>query len=120
MLKKRLNSFRYAFQGIGRLFRTQPNARIHLFATVTVVLAGIYFTITTVEWCLVALSIAGVLSAEAFNTAIEDLTDLASPEQHPLAGHAKDLAAGAVLLIAIGAATVGALIFLPKISALLL
>lgn len=115
MLKKRLNSFRYAFQGIGRLFRTQPNAKIHLVATSVVVAGGFYFEISTVEWCLATLAIASVLAAEAFNTAIEDLTDLVSPGQHPLAGHAKDLAAGAVLLVAIGAAVVGVFIFLPKI-----
>ena len=115
MLKNRINSFRYAFQGIARLFRTQANARIHLLATVVVVLAGFYFEISTLEWCCCALSIAAMFSAEAFNTAIEDLTDLVSPDYHPLAGHAKDVAAGAVFLMAIGASVVGALVFLPKI-----
>ena len=115
MLKNRINSLRYAFKGIARLMRTQPNARIHLFATIVVVSAGFCFDISSAEWCCCALSIAAVFAAEAFNTAIEDLTDLVSPEYHPLAGHAKDVAAAAVLLMAIGAAAVGAILFLPKI-----
>ena len=114
MLKKLLNSFHYALTGIGHLFRSQVNAKIHLAASVLVVLAGWYFQISTTEWCLISLAIASVLAAEAFNTALEDLTDLVSPEQNPLAGRAKDGAAGAVLLTATGAAVVGTLIFLPK------
>lgn len=118
MLKKRLNSFRYAFAGLGELLRTQPNARIHLLATCAVLAAGFYFGISKVEWCLAILAIAMVFSAEAFNTAIENLTDLASPNYHPLAGKAKDVAAAAVLIAAIGAAAVGLVIFLPKILGL--
>lgn len=117
MLKKRLNSFRYALAGIAHLFRSQPNAKVHLAAAVGAVGAGFFFEISTTEWCLVVFAIAMVLVAEAFNTAIEELTDLASPDFHPLAGRAKDSAAGAVLLTAIGAAVVGALIFLPKVIA---
>ncbi len=118
MLKKRLNRFRYAFTGIGRLFRSQPNAKIHLAAAVGVLAAGWYFQITATEWCLVVFAVAMVLAAEAFNTAIEELTDLASPDFHPLAGKAKDSAAGAVMLTATGAAIVGAIIFLPKVAGL--
>ena len=118
MLKKRLNSFRYAFQGIKRLFLTQPNAKIHLFAAAMAIALGLYFEISLVEWCIIVFAITSVLAAEAFNTAIEDLTDLVSPEPHPLAGHAKDVAAGAVLITAIGAATLGIIIFLPKIISL--
>jgi len=118
MLKKRLNSFRYAFAGIASLVRSQANAKIHLAATALVIVAGFYFKISLNEWCIVTLTIAAVLAAEAFNTALEHLTDLASPDFHPLAGKAKDVAAGAVLFIAIGAAVVGFLIFLPKIMAL--
>lgn len=119
MLKKRIDSFRYAFKGIGRLVRTQPNAQFHLLAVIGVLIGGLYFGLSTIEWicCVFAMSI--VLSAEAFNTAIEDLTDLVSPDHHPLAGHAKDLAAGAVLITAIGAAIIGCLIFLPKVKVLL-
>ncbi|MCB0522597.1 MAG: diacylglycerol kinase family protein [Lewinellaceae bacterium] len=115
MLKKRLNSFRYAFAGLGELLRSQPNAKIHLVAACAVAAAGFYFEITTTEWCLATFAVAMVFSAEAFNTAIENLTDLASPDYHPLAGKAKDVAAAAVLVAAIGAAAVGLLIFGPRV-----
>lgn len=119
MLKKRLNSFRYAIAGIVGMVGSQANARLHLLAAVLVTVAGCYFDLTRTEWCLVSLSIALVLAAEGFNTALEHLTDLVSPEHHPLAGKAKDVAAGAVLLAALGSAAVGLLVFLPKIMALL-
>lgn len=119
MLKKRIDSFGFAFKGIFDLFRSQPNAKIHLLAAFCVVVAGFYFQISTTEWCLCILSIFGVPAAEAFNTAIEYLTDLVSPDYHVLAGKAKDAAAGAVLLTAIGAALIGILIFLPKILLML-
>jgi diacylglycerol kinase len=119
MLKKRLNSFRYALAGIAELVRSQPNARIHLALAALVLAAGAWLGLSRTEWCLVAFSIAAVLAAEGFNTAIEHLTDLASPSHHPLAGKAKDVAAAAVLLTATGAAAVGLLVFIPKIMALL-
>ncbi len=115
MLNKRLDSFRFALKGIALLFRSQINARIHLAATLLVAGAGLFFRLSGLEWCVIALCIAMVLVAEAFNTALEQLTDLVSPGHHPLAGKAKDLAAGAVLLAALGAAAAGAIIFLPKI-----
>ena len=119
MLKKRLNSFRYAMAGIVSMVGSQVNVKLHLFAAAFVMLAGWYFDLSKTEWCLVALAIAFVLVAEAFNTALEHLTDLVSPGHHPLAGKAKDVAAGAVLLAAIGATAVGLLVFLPKILALI-
>ena len=115
MLKKRLESFKYAFKGIATLFKSEVNARIHLFFTCLVIPMGFYFQVALWEWCLLILCIALVLSAEAVNTAIEKLTDLISPDYHPLAGQAKDVAAAAVLLLAIGAAIIGLLIFVPKI-----
>lgn len=87
--------------------------KIHVATTIVVIASGWFFSITPTEWCLVTLSIVLVLSAEGFNTAIEHLTDLTSPDYHPLAGKAKDVAAGAVLLAAIGAAIVGLIVFLP-------
>ncbi len=114
MIERRLASFRCALNGLGRMFRSQTNARIHLVATGLVIAAGALLRISIAEWCLVTLAIAAVLAAEAFNTALEELTDLVSPGQHPLAGRAKDSAAGAVLVTAIGAAFVGGLVFLPR------
>lgn len=115
MLKKRLESFKYAFKGIASMFASEPNAYIHAAMTLLVIAAGFFFSVSLTEWCLLAIAIAAVLSAEAFNTSIESLTNLVSPEHHPLAGKTKDVAAGAVLLMAIGAAAVGLIIFLPKI-----
>ena len=116
-LKKRTESFQYAFRGIAEMFRSQPNARIHLLAATMVVFAGFYFQISRTEWIALSLCIFVVLSLEAVNTAIEHLTDLVSPGFHPLAGKAKDVAAAAVLLAALGAIVVGAIVFLPKILA---
>ena len=115
MLKKRLLSFKYAFQGLIDLFSTQPNAVFHLFSSIIVIVLGFYLDVSNTEWCLLILCIVLVISAEAFNTSLEYLTDLVSPEHHPLAGKTKDVAAGAVLVIAIGALIIGTIIFLPKI-----
>lgn len=101
--------------GLADLWRSQPNARIHAFAAVVVTLAGFFFKISALEWVAVVLCIAMVVAAEAMNTALEYLTDLVSPDFHPLAGKAKDASAAAVLVLAVGAAIVGGLIFFPKI-----
>lgn len=106
-----LNSFRFALRGTRTLISTQRNARIHLLATVLVLTLGAYLGFTTLEWCLILFAAGSVWVAEAFNTAIEFLVDVVSPEFHPLAGSAKDVAAAAVLISAIGSAIIGALIF---------
>ena len=115
MLKKRLESFKYAFKGIANMFASEPNASIHAIMMILVIIAAVFFSVSLTEWCLLSLSIAAVFCAEAFNTAIETLTNLVSPDHHPLAGKTKDVAAAAVLLMAIGAAIVGLIIFVPKI-----
>lgn len=117
-VKKRARSFRYAFKGLADLFVQQHNARIHAVAAVGVVTAGLYLGLQAWEWCLLALTIGGVLAAELLNTAIEYTIDLVSPEQHPLAGKAKDAAAAAVLVLAIAAVVVGVVIFGPRLWAL--
>lgn len=119
MWKRRLRSFKYAFTGLLDLIKTQPNARIHLLVAIAVVVAGVYFKVSATEWCILILMIALVLVAEAFNTALEYLTDLVSPDYHPLAGKTKDVAAAGVLIFAIAAIIIGMIIFLPKIVALL-
>lgn len=116
MFRKRVNSFRYAFHGIWILVKTQANARIHLLASLLVVFSGYYFEVSLSEWCILILCISMVLAAEAFNTAIETLTDIASPDIQPSAGFIKDVAAAAVLITAIGSAIIGVLIFLPKVN----
>jgi diacylglycerol kinase len=117
--QQRLRSFGYAFQGVATLFRTQPHARIHLLATVLVLGLAVFFGVKTWEWAVLIGCMTLVLAAEAFNTSIEFLTDLVSPEYHPLAGKAKDTAAAAVLLCAFGAAVVGVLVFWPYLAVLL-
>lgn len=118
-LQQRWRSFGYAFQGIATLFRTQAHAWIHLVATVVVIALAYFFGVKTWEWTVLALCITLVLAAEAFNTAIEFLTDLVSPDYHPLAGKAKDTAAAAVLICALGATIVGIIIFAPYLLSLL-
>lgn len=112
-LKKRINSFGYAFKGVFCLLKKEHNAWIHCMAIVIVTLAGLFFGITPIEWCMVILCFGMVLAAEGFNTAIERLVDLVSPDFHPIAGNVKDIAAGAVLICAIASAIIGIIIFVP-------
>ena len=114
-IKKRIQSFGFALKGVATLFKTQPNARIHLMAILLVTVAGFLLKVSITEWCFIVMSFAMVLAAEAFNTAIEFVVDLTSPDYHPLAGKAKDVAAAAVLITAIGAAIIGIIVFLPKL-----
>lgn len=113
-LKKRIDSFRFAFKGLADLFISQPNARIHGVATIIALILGGILGLSKIEWCLIILCIFAVLAAEAFNTALEYLTDLVSPEYHLLAGKTKDVAAAGVLLTAFGALIIGIIIYLPK------
>jgi len=115
---KFLNSFKYALKGIVINFKEEANFRFHLFAAIVVICAAFYFKLTKVEIAIIYLCIGVVLSAEAINTSIENLTNLVSPEKHELAGKTKDSAAAAVLIISIAAAAVGIIIFLPKIISL--
>ena len=112
-LRKRIKSFGYAFKGIANLLKREHNAWIHCIAIIVVTLAGLHFGITRTEWCIVCLCFGMVLAAEGFNTAIERLVDLVSPDFHPVAGDVKDVAAGAVLICAIAAAIIGMIIFIP-------
>ncbi len=95
------------------MISSQHNAWIHATATVIVILVGVAFRLTNAQWCLIALAIISVWTAEALNTAFEFLTDVASPEFHPLAAKAKDVAAGAVLIAAIGSVVIGLLVLGP-------
>ncbi len=119
-LSARLRSFGHAFRGLKVLLQTQHNARIHAAATVLVVAAGVTLRISPAEWAAIVLAAVCVWAAEALNTSIEFLVDLASPELHPLAAKAKDVAAGAVLVAAIGALIVGVLVLGPYVLRILL
>ena len=111
--RRRVASFGHAGRGVWSALRSEVHLRFHAVATVVVIGLGFYSGLSRLEWALVALAVAGVWAAELMNTAVEALTDLASPAYHPLAGKAKDVAAGAVLLAALGALVVGALVFVP-------
>ena len=114
-LAGRLVSIAHACRGLARMIGSEPNARIHFAATVVVVIAGLAFGLGRLEWALIAVAVTGVWVAEALNTAIEAWVDLVSPEVHPLAGKAKDIAAGGVLAAAIGSLVIAALVFGPRI-----
>ena len=111
------SSFRWALSGIWQATRSQRNMKIHWLAAVLAVGAGAWLGLGPGEWAAVILACAAVLGAECMNTAVEAVVDLASPERHPLAKRAKDCAAGAVLLCAIGAAATGVVVFGGKLAA---
>ncbi|MDR1332655.1 MAG: diacylglycerol kinase family protein [Tannerella sp.] len=117
-LKRLIKSFGYAFNGIRVFVRQEQNARIHLVALCCAVAAGFFFRITPSEWIAVIFAAGSVLTAEAINSSIEELSDAVSPERNPKIKLVKDLAAGAVLLATFAAVIVGAIIFLPGIVAL--
>jgi len=115
----RLRSVRHAVEGIRLMLASQHNAWVHLAATVLVVGAGVVLGLGRFEWCWVTAACIAVWAAEAFNTALEFLCDVTSPEFHPEVKKAKDVAAGAVLLTALGAAVIGVAVFGPHLVSLL-
>jgi diacylglycerol kinase len=108
-------SFSFAGQGIWYAVRTQRNMRVHVLAALAAVGAGLALRISTADWACIVLAIGLVLTAEALNTVVEALTDLAAPQFHPLAKIAKDTAAGAVLIASAAALAAGLVIFLPRL-----
>ncbi len=113
-----LASFRYAGAGLRYLFLSQRNARIHLAVALLALLLAAILQLSRIEWAILTLTIGLVLVTEAINTAIEAIVDLITPDYHPLAKVAKDVAAGAVWLMAIAAVIIGVLLFLPRLLAL--
>lgn len=113
--KKRIRSFSYAFSGILELIKSEPNARIHLIATICAILLGISLEISNAEWCVILIVIALVWAAEAFNTVVEKLVNHLFKNYHDTARITKDISAGAVLICAIAALICGLIIFLPKL-----
>ncbi len=114
-LGARIRSFRFAWQGIVYLFKSEGNAKVHFCIALIVIVIGFLLGLSSMEWCAVVLCIGGVFMAEGFNTAVEALADKVSPEFSPLIGRAKDVAAGAVLLFVMAAVVVGLIVFLPHI-----
>ncbi|WP_316823551.1 diacylglycerol kinase family protein [Pedobacter gandavensis] len=115
-MTKFIKGFGYAFSGIAYASKSQLNFRFHLCALSIVGIAGWYFELNTEEWLWIITASGIVLLSELFNTAIEVLVDLVSPEIHPKAKIIKDVAAGAVLIAAFTALLIGLIIFLPKLT----
>ena len=110
-----INSFKYACMGIKSAIKSERNMKIHVLATLIVIAFGFILGLDPLEWVACIFSIVIVISSEMLNTAIETVVDLVSPNINPLAKKAKDIAAGSVLVMAIGAFLVGLIIFIPKI-----
>ncbi|MEG1750191.1 MAG: diacylglycerol kinase family protein [Raoultibacter sp.] len=106
-----VQSFRYAFCGIATAFKQGRNIRVQAAIAVVALVAGLIVGLNALSWIALILCVGSVLAAECFNTALEDLVDLVSPEIHPLAKAVKDMAAGAVLLLSIASLFVGIIVF---------
>ncbi len=115
---KFIASFRHAFRGLWYALRTERNARVHVSLAIFAILLGIILHISAVEFAMVFVAITVVFIAEMFNTVFELCVDLASPDYHPMAKIAKDVAAGAVLLSAMLAVVIGLFVFGPHLWAL--
>jgi diacylglycerol kinase len=114
-----LRSFGFALEGVSYLIRTQRSAQIEIVIGVAVIAVATWLDISAIEWAVLVLAMALVLALEALNTAIELAVTLASPERHPLAKAAKDVAAAMVLIAAIGAAVVGVIVLGPRLASIL-
>ncbi|WP_262248133.1 diacylglycerol kinase family protein [Parapedobacter soli] len=119
MNKQKQNPFLCAFQGISAAYRSERNLRIHTAVALAAVTLGFGLDLAGWEWCWIMLCIALVVVVELINTAIETGIDLVSPNEHPLAKKAKDVAAGAVLVAVLFAVIVGGIIFFPRLWILL-
>jgi diacylglycerol kinase (ATP) len=111
----RVRSFGNAFRGWWYVLRTQRNAWLHAFVAAAAITLSVWLRLKPLEWAVILLTMAMVFAAEFFNTAIEAVVDLASPQKHPLARVGKDVGAGAVLIAALAAVVIGALILGPPL-----
>jgi len=118
-LRRRAMSFVCAGRGLALLCLSQPNFRIHLAASICTIALGWLFWISVIEWLILVLTIALVLTTEALNTVLEKTVDLCRPDRHPAARDAKDLSAAAVLIACTGALIVGIVLFGPRVARLL-
>lgn len=114
-IKSRIRSFRFALQGLAELFKYELNSRIHLLAAIIAIIAGVVLRINRFEWCVIAVVIGFVISAELINTSIESLADATHPETNDSVRKVKDYAAAAVLIAALVSVIAGCLIFIPRI-----
>lgn len=114
-MKKLINSFKYAFEGIFAALKAEKNMKIHIIIMILVIILGIVLKISRIEWIICIILFGFVISLELVNTAIETTVDLITQEKNPKAKIAKDVAAGAVLIASITSAIIGLIIFVPKI-----
>ena len=117
--KKLINSFKYAGEGFFSSFKTERNMKIHIVIMLLVILAGVLLKIDKLEWIICIICFAIVIAGEMFNTAIETVVNMVMPHKNELAKIAKDISAGAVLILAIGSAIIGMMIFIPKLSSMI-
>lgn len=109
-------SFRHALDGMEFTLRSERNARIHLLIALAIVALGVWLQLEPIEWALIVAAIALVFAGEMLNTVVELTLDLVMPDENPLAKHAKDVAAGAILVAAVAAAVIGLIILGPRLG----
>jgi len=115
MIKKQYLSFKNAFLGLFFILKSQANFRIHLFLSLLAIFLGFFLKINYYEWLVILTLITTGLVVEALNTVIEESMDLINSEWHQRIKITKDMAAGAMLIFALGSVIIAGLIFLPKI-----
>ena len=113
MPSRRILSFKYALEGIWEAFKEEPNLKVHFLFGLIVIILGFLLQISRTDWIATIILIGLVISLELTNTAIEAVVDSLTDKQHPGAKLAKDISAGAVLIVSIAALIVGLIIFLP-------
>ena len=112
------DKFRDAARGVRLAVCDGASFRVHFAATVAVVTAGFLCNVSTIEWCVLGLSIGAVLTAETFNSSIEELARAITTEHNKHVGRGLDMAAGAVLLASVAAVIVGLIVFVPRLFSL--
>ncbi|MBI2596157.1 diacylglycerol kinase family protein [Candidatus Daviesbacteria bacterium] len=113
MRKQSILSFKHALEGIWTATKDEPHLKFHFSAAFVVIILGVILKLTREDWAVIVLTIGLVIGLELTNTAIEEIVNSFTPDTHPAAKKAKDVAAGAVLVASVTAAVIGILIFLP-------
>lgn len=118
-IRKRVQSFKYASEGLQVLFKEEHNSRVHLIVMITAIGFGVALNVSWLEWCLLVLCFGLVFVLEIVNSAIENLCDLISIEKNEQIKKIKDLAAASVLVSAVTSIIIGLIVFIPKLLNLL-
>ena len=114
-MKKFVKSFKHALDGLILELKRERNLKIDIIISIFIIILGVLFKISNMEWIICIILFASVISAELFNTAIERIVDVIMPEKNDKAKAIKDISAGAVLVLAVGSGIIGLFIFYPKI-----